>query len=517
MPTRILVDPMCPSDRTTRRTETGPNLRCGSCRMILAKLANTIYLQSHSLRQAPGTAPTAPDPLFQEPAMPTSPVLWKSFLVFLGPLIFSNMLQSLSGTINNIYVGQMIGVRALAAVSAVFPVLFLFVSFFIGLGSGAALLIGQAWGAKELDLVKGIAGTVLTVTITAGIAVAIVGGTFTQAALIFLSTPPDILADATAYARVVMISTPIMFTFLLVTTMITGVGDTVTPLLALLLSTAVGLLITPALIQGWFGLPALGVTSGAYAAIVSVVLALAWIALRLRLRGHPLAPDAAFARHLRIDWKTLGTVLRIGIPTGVQLIIISLAEIVLISLVNRFGSNATAAYGAVNQVMSYVQFPALSIAITASIIGAQTIGAAHPERLGAILRIGLLFNVMITGSLIALAYLFSRTILGFFITDGKVIELAQSLLHITLWSCILFAFASLLASIMRASGTVLAPTGIAIFAILFVEVPAAYLLSSRIGINGIWTAYPIAFTAMLAVQSAYYGLVWRKKQINRLI
>ena len=95
------------------------------------------------------------------PANTTEPALWKSYLAFLGPMLFSNFLQSVSGTVNNIYLGQMLGVSAMAAVSAFFPVLFFLIAFMIGLGSGASVLIGQAWGAKESGRVKAIAGTTL--------------------------------------------------------------------------------------------------------------------------------------------------------------------------------------------------------------------------------------------------------------------------------------------------------------------------------------------------------------------
>src|SRR5690606_26321424 len=127
-------------------------------------------------------------------------------------------------------------------------------------------------------------------------------------------------------------------------------------------------------------------------------------------------PDAAFLHHMRIRPRILKAVLRMGVPTGVQMIVIALAELALLSLVNRYGSDATAAYGAVNQVVAYVQFPAISISITASILGAQAIGAGRADRLGAIARTGLLMNLVLTCSLVLLGYLFSRHLMALFIT-----------------------------------------------------------------------------------------------------
>ena len=101
-----------------------------------------------------------------------------------------------------------------------------------------------------------------------------------------------------------------------------------------------------------------------------------------------------------IDWKILSGVVRIGVPTGMQVMMVSLAEIAVISFVNRFGSSATAAYGAVNQVIGYVQFPAISIGIAASIFGAQCIGARREDKLGSVIRSAVGLNYVIGGMII---------------------------------------------------------------------------------------------------------------------
>ncbi len=468
------------------------------------------------LDAAPAHALPAPPPggaALPDPARP----LWKTFLFFLLPMLLSNVLQSLSGTVNNIYLGQMLGVRALAAVSGFFPVMFFFIAFTIGLGAGASVLIGQAWGAREPERARAVAGTALSVVLVFGLMVAVFGGLFTRPLLHALGTPADILPDATAYARIILIAMPGLFVYLLSTAMLRGVGDTLTPLYTLLISTGTGLLLTPALIRGWVGLPQLGVASAAWATVVGFVLASLWMGLHLRRRRSPLAPDRALLRHLRIDWTLLRAVLKVGVPTGVQMIVISLAAVVLLSLVNGFGSDATAAYGAVNQVIAYVQFPAISIAITASVLGAQAIGAGRADQLGRITATALGMNLALTGGLVLLAYLASRPLMGLFITDPAVIEVAQQLLHIMLWSLVVFGMGSALAGVMRASGSVLVPTAITIGAVLLVEVPAAWWMSHRFGLQGIWMAYPLGFCAMLLMQMAYYRGVWRHKRIERMV
>jgi putative MATE family efflux protein len=432
-------------------------------------------------------------------------------------MMLSNILQSLFGTINGIYVGQMLGVDALAAASVFFPAMFFFIAFVIGLSSGASVMIGQAWGAGQPDKVRAVAGTTLTVALLLATAIAIIGGLFSRQLLTVLATPPNILGAASSYARIMMISMPVTFVFILITAMMRGVGDTVTPLLALTVSTIVGLAVTPALIRGWFGLPMLGVASAAVASTVSSLFTLVWLHFHLRRRRHLLAFDAAFLHAMRPNPALLRTVLRLGIPTAIGMVVISLAELVLLGLVNGFGSHATAAYGAVNQIISYVQFPAISIAISVSIFGAQAIGRGNPGQVGMIVRTGLEMNLVLTGGLVALGYLFSRPLMGLFIVDSTVLELAQELLHITLWSMVLFGMATVFSGAMRAGGTVWMPLLISMVAITLVEVPAAIVLSRTIGIRGVWIAYPVTFATMFVLQMAYYGLVWRKRTIERLI
>lgn len=450
-------------------------------------------------------------------APPPTRALWLVYLMFLAPMVLSNLLQSLSGTINGIYIGQMLGTHALAAVSGMFPVMFFFISLVIGIGAGASVLIGQAWGAKQPEKVKAIAGTALALGMLIGLTGAVLGGIFAREALMALGTPADVLDDATGYARMMMLLMPLLLTFILFTQLLRGVSDTVSPLMALLLSTSVGLALTPAFIKGWLGLPPMGIQSAALAGFVSTGVALAFLSIRLRGRDHVLAPNQALFAALRLDADILKKVMRIGLPTGLQMVVLSISELVILALVNRHGSEATAAYGAVTQVVNYVQFPALSIAITASILGAQAIGAGMLERVRAILRTGLALNAAVTGGLILIGYALSHWLLGLFITQEAVRVQAEQLLHIMLWSLLLFGFQAVVGGIMRASGVVMVPTAISIACIVLVQVPAAYLLDARFGLEGVWMAFPITYAAMLALQTAYYKLVWKHKKIERLV
>lgn len=443
--------------------------------------------------------------------------LWKTFLRFLAPLMLSNALQSLFGTVSNVYLGQMIGVDALAAVSVFFPVMFFLFAFVMGLSTGATVLIGQAFGAGEHGKIRNVVGTTLAVGLLLSLSAALIGGLFSRQLMAMLATPADILDPASAYARIMLLTMPLGFVFLLMTAMIRGVGDALTPLLALALSTAIGLILTPMLIRGAFGLPAAGITSPAWAAAIANTLTLIVLAVYLRRKQHALAPDTALLRHLRLNRAVLAKVLGIGLPSAVGMVVMAIAELVLLGLVNGYGSEATAAYGAVNQVMGYTQFTAMSISIAVSILGAQALGGGDRGRLDAIVRTGLAFNIVLIGGLVTLIYLAPRAILGIFITDGAVLDLAKGLLHIALWSSIPFGLATVFSGAMRAAGVAFTPMLLSIFAIVAIELPSAVILSRVIGLAGVWAAYPIVFCAMFLLQMGYYLLVWRKQAIRRLI
>jgi putative MATE family efflux protein len=311
---------------------------------------------------------------------------------------------------------------------------------------------------------------------------------------------------------VIFASLPLLFTYLVYSTFLRGVGDSQTPFYFLIVSTALTMVLTPFLIGGWFGFRRLGVVGPAWGNVVATAVALAAMLVTLRVRHNPLAPDRAILANLIPRGKIVGQLLRIGIPTGIQLVTVSLAEVAVVVFVNHYGSDATAAYGAVNQIVSYVQFPAISLGIAASIFGAQTIGAKRSDRLRAIVRAAVVLCWVIEGILIVTAYVFSEQILSLFLTSPQTRGIAHGLLSITLWSYVIFGTSSVLSGVMRSSGAVLWPTTITVCAIWLVEVPVAYVLSyhTPLALSGVWYGYPAAFIVSLLGQTLYYNLVWKR-------
>lgn len=443
--------------------------------------------------------------------------LWKTFFIFLMPLIATNILQNLSGTINTIFVGQMMGVNAIAAVAVFFPILFFLMAFVIGLSAGATVLVGQAWGAQNIEKVRCVVGSTLFMTLIGGSIIAFLGVVFAKHILLALGTDPDVMHLSLPYVQWMLAGSPLLFLYIIYTSILRGVGDSTTPLIVSGMTILIGLLITPVLIAGYFGFPKMGIIAPAIATIVGYFAVLVFLFVYLNKKDHPLKPNRLLLSHIRHHPELSKIVLRLGIPTGIQMVTTSVAGLVIVGLVNHYGSNATAAYGAVNQVLNYIQFPALSISIAASIFAAQAIGAGKSDLLAKVTRTALAMNILVTGSLVTLAYLFSKYLMALFITDPNVVALGQQLLFIVLWSILFFGASSIFASIMRASGTVTVPMIINIFAIIAIEVPCAYLFSQWWGLQGIWYAYALAFVCLCILQGLYYQLVWKRKTIQALI
>ena len=453
----------------------------------------------------------------QHQSLLTQQKLWKTFLIFLLPLIATNILQNLSGTINTVFVGQMMGVNAIAAVAVFFPILFCLMAFVIGLSAGATVLVGQAWGAKNVEKVRCVVGSTLFMTLIGGSIIALLGVLFAEHILLALGTDPDVMHLSLPYVQWMLAGSPLLFIYIIYTSILRGVGDSTTPLIASGMTILIGVFITPVLIAGYFGFPKMGIVAPAIATIVGYLAVLIFLAVYLNKKDHPLKPDRHLLSHIRHQPELSKIILRLGIPTGVQMVTTSVAGLVIVGLVNRYGSHATAAYGAVNQVLNYIQFPALSISIAASIFAAQAIGAGKSELLNKVTRTALGMNILITGGLVALAYLFSKYLMALFITDPTVVVLGQQLLFIVLWSIIFFGASAIFASIMRASGTVTIPMLINIAAIIGIEVPCAYLFSQWWGLQGIWYAYALAFVCLCILQGLYYQFVWKKKAVTALI
>ncbi len=440
-------------------------------------------------------------------------------IAFLIPVIFASVLQSLGQVFGIILVGQTLGVEALAAISAFFPLLFFLISFAIGIGSGSSILIGQTYGGGNISKMKEVVGVTLVFTMLASAIVAIFGSMFIDSILRWMGTPENILQESIDYARILFVSLPITFMYMTYTTFMRGVGDSKTPLYSLVINTVLNITLLPILIFGWLGLPAFGLNGAAYAAVLANIITFVLLIAFLHKTKHVLKPDRTILQNLYLKGAILKKLLTLAIPTSINMVAIAMSEIAVITFVNDYGSNATAAYGIVNQLVSYIQIPAMSISIAISVFVAQAIGDGKTATIQHITTLGIKLNYLLGGGLILIVYLFADPILKIFLTNVTAIEIAKSLVIISFWSYILFGHMQALSATMRATGTVLWPTVFMIASIWLIEVPTAYFLShyTELGIKGIWIAYPVAFIVNLIVQATYHHFVWKKKSLKTLL
>jgi len=445
--------------------------------------------------------------------------LMKTMLLFLLPIVLANILQSFSQVYGSIMVGQTFGVHALAVISAFFPLYFFLISFAIGIGSGSSILIGQAFGGRNNERIKEAAGVTLALSILISIVLAVVGCIFAEHILRWMGTPASILQESSHYARILFATLPFTFLYLVYTTFLRGVGDSKTPFYFLAVSVILNAILLPLLLFGWLGLPKFGLYGAAYGAVVSNIVTFILLMLYLKKKDHVLKWDLQVTKNFRLNGKIVRQLMFLAIPTSVSMVAISMSEIAVITFVNDYGSTATAAYGVVNQIASYVQIPAMSISIAISVFAAQAIGRGEFASLKEIVKIGIRLNYMLGGILILAACLFAEPILSVFLTNEAAAKIAESLMLLSFWSYLFLGHTQAVAATMRAAGTVFYPTLFTILSIWIVEVPAAFVFShyTSLEIKGIWLAYPAAFLANLTAQSLYYQFVWKKKRIQAII
>jgi len=294
-----------------------------------------------------------------------------------------------------------------------------------------------------------------------------------------------------------------------------GAGDSRTPFYFMLLSVIIDVVLNPVLIFGVGPIPPLGIAGSALATLIAQVTSLfAMIALLYR-RKHFLLLRRGELRLLRPDGAILRALVTKGLPMGLQMVVISSSAIVMMSLVNTYGSQTTAAYGVASQLWTYVQMPALAVGASVSSMVAQNVGAGLWARVTRITQVGLLFNVLMTGALVALLYVFNRHSLSLFLGDDSLaISTAQHINHVVLWSFILFGFTIVIFGTVRATGAVMAPLVILFVSMWGIRLPFAWVLGDRIGAESIWWSFPLGSIVSVLLAWAYYRFGnWRRAHI----
>ncbi len=440
----------------------------------------------------------------------------RALLVFSLPILFGNVLQSVNGSVNAVWVGKYLGEAAFAAVGNSNVVMFLLFGVMFGFSMAATVLVGQCVGAKNIAEAKRVVGTSAVFFLGLSISMSALGFASSHWLLAWLRTPPDALPFALAYMRIIFLALPFMGGMFFLMGVLRGAGDSRTPFIYLCMSVVLDIVLNPLLIFGWGPVPRLGVAGSAVATLIAQAASFCALVVHLYRTHHFLCIRRGELRLFNVDWMLVRLLVTKGIPMGLQMFVVSSSMIVLTSLVNRFGSQETAAFNAAMQLWNYVQMPALAIAAAVSSMVAQNVGARKWDRVGKVALTGVAFNFLIGGALIAVIYLLNRLALGLFLPlNGGAIEIAVHLNRIVLWSFALFGVSMVLFGVVRATGAVMPPLFILILSLWCVRVPFAYSMLERWQAEAIWWSFPLASLTSLALAALYYRFGgWRKIRLG---
>jgi putative MATE family efflux protein len=425
---------------------------------------------------------------------------------FAVPILFANILQSLNGSVNSIWVGRYLGEAALTATSNANTVMFLLIGAAFGVALAATILIGQCIGANDIAETKRVIGTSATFFAGISLAMAIAGLILCRPLLIAMGTPADSLPLAVAYMRVIFLALPFLYLYAFVMAVLRGAGDSKTPFYFMLLSVGIDIVLNPVFIFGVGPIPRMGIAGSALATFVAQAVSLYALIRHLYRRHHILCLHREELRLLRLDWSVVGTLVRKGIPMSAQMLVMSLSGVLMITLVNRFGVDTTAAFGAALQIWNYIQMPAFAVGMAVSAMTAQNVGAGKWYRVPSIARTGVLYNVLLTGSVAALIELLNRQVFGLFLPSGSgALDIAAHMNHIVTGSFIFFGISVTLFGVVRATGAVMAPLLILTLSLLVVRFPLAEVFLGRYQVDAIWWSFPVS-----SVLSAFLALLYYK-------
>ncbi|MCC4231595.1 MATE family efflux transporter [Sphingobium soli] len=445
----------------------------------------------------------------------TQGAIGSTLLLFAMPTLASNILQSLNGSINAIWVGRFLGAQALAATANANIIMFLMFSVVFGFGMASTVVVAQSVGAKDIDAARRAFGTAVGFCSMLGLGVAIAGWIGAPALLRLLATPQEAFDLALVYLRVIFFAMPATLLVVMIMMGLRGAGDARTPLIFMIVSVAIDLVLNPVLILGLGPVPAFGIAGSAAATAAAGFISLIGVVAFIYAKDMPLRLRGAELRYLWPAADQMRVLLGKGLPMGLQMIVMSLSGLVMIGLVNREGLLVTAAYGAAQQIWTYLQMPAMAMGAAVSAMAAQNIGAARWDRISRITGYGLGYLLAVTSAMVAVILLFHEPLLALFLGNNQAaIEAAWTMQLLASWSFIFFGCTMILFGVMRANGVVVAPLLILIFTLFAVRLGFYYLAYPVLDANALWLSFPAgSLTALLLASAVYLHGGWRKAKL----
>ncbi|KAF0196222.1 MAG: MATE efflux family protein [Bacteroidetes bacterium] len=431
----------------------------------------------------------------------------KLILQFATPMLIGNVFQQLYNVTDSIIVGRFLGKEALAAVGASFPLIFMLISFVIGIASGSTIIIAQYFGAKDLTKVRRSVDTMYIYLFFASLLITVLGITFSGPIFRLIRLPEEVIPQASLYMNVYLTGTIFFFGFNGTSAVLRGLGDSKTPLYFLVISTITNIVfdLLFVVVFKW------GIAGAAWATVLSQAGAFITLVLYLN-RKHELMNLSW--RKMEWDKSIFLQSIRIGVPTGFQQTFVSLGMLALLRIVNDYGTDTVAAYSVAGRIDGLASLPAMNFGQALSTYTGQNIGANKIKRVkeGLIATLNMSVITAVVTSLLVMV--FRYPLMALFTNDANVIAIGGRYLLIVGGFYIMFSSMFVIGGVMRGAGDTLIPMFITLFSLWIIRIPFAWILSHKIGVDGIWWAIPIAWFFGMSFSYVYYRTgKWKLKTV----
>ena len=414
--------------------------------------------------------------------------IWRRLVAFAIPLFLGNLFQQLYNTADSLIVGNFLGSNALAAVSSSGNLIFLMVGFFNGIAVGAGVVVAKYYGAKKYDAVQRVIHTIAALGILCGIALTFIGILAAPQILVLMGTPDNVLPNSVVYFRVYFSGSLafVMYNFLV--GILQSVGDSRHPLIYLIISSMVNVVLDLLFVAVFH----MGVGSAAFATVISQFIS-ALLCLRQLMKSP--AEYRLSLRKIRIDRTMLGQIISNGLPSGIQNSIISLANVVVQSNINKFGEMAMAGCGSYAKIEGFGFLPITCFAMALTTFISQNLGAREYDRA----KKGAVFGVacsLTIAELVGIAiYLLAPVLISGFNSDPQVISYGVAQARTVTLFYFLLAFSHCMAGILRGAGKSTVPMFVmlicwCVIRVTYITVTVHFIPNIRV----IFWAYPITWT-----------------------
>ena len=372
---------------------------------------------------------------------------------FAIPILIGNLFQQLYNAADSLIVGNFVGSTALAAVTSTGTLIYLLVGLFYGVAMGAGVIVARHIGAKDAGKVSAAVHTTVAAGLIASVILAVAGVLLTPTLLVLMDTPDDVMAEATTYLTIYFAGIIGLVMYNIFVGIMQAAGDSRHPLYYLIFSSCLNIALDLIFIAV-FGM---GVAGAATATVIAQVFSAVLCLVRL-MRISEIYQ--VHVRQIRIDGPMLVSIVKVGIPSGIQNCAHALSNVVIQSYINGYGSAAMAGIGAYVKVEGFALLPLTSFAMAITTCVSQNLGAKKKDRVDESVRFGLTAGIIMTQLIGVVLFLFAPQLIALFASDPEVISYGVGRGRVATVFFFLFAYTQLMTSIMRGCGHAAEPMAV---------------------------------------------------------